>query len=136
MVLAASDGHIIPPTPSPHTVGSTNISRIPSVICKQLVKLKGKFYSNENKLNIQNQNQNQYSTLGSSSSHSSCATNSLSLIPEGYALVEFFGTHDFGWVKQDTMIPLLYDGTDSISPPGQGGKIGDELFSLLLASFF
>jgi hypothetical protein len=41
-------------------------------------------------------------------------------VPDGYALVEFFGTHDFGWVKQDTMIPMLLNGSFG----GQGGKIG------------
>ena len=127
MVLAASEGKVIPPTPSPLAVGSANISRIPSIICKQLVKLKGKFYSNESKLSnqSQSQNQNQIPVIGSGLPNPSSAANSLSLIPEGYALVEFFGTHDFGWVRQDTMIPIIFDGTDSISPPGLSGKIGE-----------
>ena len=125
MVLAASDGKVIPPTPSPHAVGSANISRIPSIICKQLVKLKGKFYSNESKLSNISQNHSQTPLMASCLPHPSAAANSLSLIPEGYALVEFFGTHDFGWVRQDTMIPIIFDGTDSISPPGLSGKIGE-----------
>ena len=125
MVLAASEGKVIPPTPSPHAVGSANISRIPSIICKQLVKLKGKFYSNESKLSNISQNHSQTPLMASCLPHPSAAANSLSLIPEGYALVEFFGTHDFGWVRQDTMIPIIFDGTDSISPPGLSGKIGE-----------
>ena len=105
MVLASSESKIIPD--SPHSVGTANISRIPSTICKQLIKLKAKFQSQEAK----------------------AGTSNLLTVPDGYALVEFFGTHDFGWVKQDTMMPMLFDG----SLPCHGGKIGTVLCILLAA---
>jgi hypothetical protein len=28
-------------------------------------------------------------------------------IPDGYLLVEYFGTHNFSWIKSDTVLPLL-----------------------------
>ena len=109
MILASGEGKNIPRTPA--EVSVTNISRIPLTICKQLFKLKAKFQSNSNansnasdSRNISNQN----------------GTSNLLTVPDGYALVEFFGTHDFGWVKQDTMMPMLFDGSFG----GQGGKIG------------
>jgi hypothetical protein len=105
MILASGDTKSIPRTPA--EVSVTNISRIPSTICKQLFKLKAKF---------------QTSTADTRNfpSHSGSGTSSLLTVPDGYALVEFFGTHDFGWVKQDTMIPMLLNGSFG----GQGGKIG------------
>ena len=41
-------------------------------------------------------------------------------VPEGYYLVEFFGTHDFGWLKQDATLPMTSDGSLSEF----GGKLG------------
>ena len=103
MILASGDTKSVPRTPA--EVSVTNISRIPSTICKQLFKLKAKF-------------QKKTADTRNFPSHS-CAS-SLLTVPDGYALVEFFGTHDFGWVKQDTMIPMLLNGSFG----GQGGKIG------------
>ena len=104
MVLASSESKIIPNAST--GINTANISRIPSTICKQLIKLKAKFQSNETK----------------SQSHQAGTPNLLT-VPDGYALVEFFGTHDFGWVKQDTMIPMHIGGY----LPGLGGKIGTTL---------
>lgn len=105
MILASGDTKSVPRTPA--EVSVTNISRIPPTICKQLFKLKSKFQTNS-------------ADTRNFPSHSGASTSSLLTVPDGYALVEFFGTHDFGWVKQDTMIPMLLNGSFG----GQGGKIG------------
>ena len=107
MILASGEGKNIPRTPA--EVSVTNITRIPLTICKQLFKLKAKFQSNSNSNASEGRN---------ISNHN--GTSNLLTVPDGYALVEFFGTHDFGWVKQDTMMPMLFDGSFG----GQGGKIG------------
>ena len=78
MVLATSEGKCSPANPDaltcpcPASVGASNIKRIPTTICKQLVKLRGKFQPHE--------------TKGHGSAHSNLLT-----APDGYALVEFFG---------------------------------------------
>ena len=91
-----------------------NISRIPTSICKQLQKLKAKFQSVDTTTK-------QSSSSTSSSTSSSNSTNLT--VPEGYYLVEFFGTHDFGWLKQDSTLPMTSDG----SLAEFGGKLGATL---------
>ena len=81
-------------------VGTVNVSRIPSSICKQLLKLKAKFQTSETKQQV---------------------NPSSLVIPEGYYLVEFFGTHDFGWLKQEATMPMTSDGLLS-DPTGKLGK--------------
>ena len=108
MVLASCESKIIPHVSN--GVNTANISRIPPTICKQLIKLKAKFQSNETK-----------------SQSYQAGTPNLLTVPDGYALVEFFGTHDFGWVKQDTMIPMHIGGY----LPGLGGKIGTTLLTYI-----
>ena len=89
-----------------------NTSRIPTSICKQLQKLKAKFQPIDSV------------TKQSSTSTSSSIPNSTNLtVPEGYYLVEFFGTHDFGWLKQDSTLPMTSDG----SLAEFGGKLGEIL---------
>ena len=83
----------------PMEVGTVNVSRIPSSICKQLLKLKAKFQTTETKQQV---------------------NPSSLVIPEGYYLVEFFGTHDFGWLKQEATMPMTSDGL--LSDPT--GKLG------------
>ena len=48
-------------------------------------------------------------------------TLNLLTVPEGYILVEFFGSHDFGWLKEGTVHPMTYDG----KLPFEDGKIGE-----------
>lgn len=93
-----SAGLSVPPLPA--EIASSNLSRIPPIISKQLMKMKAKFVSNEVK----------YPTT----------TLTLLTVPEGYMLVEFFGTHDFGWLKEDATIPMTDDGVLTVP----GGEIG------------
>ena len=115
MILASGEGKSIPRTPA--EVSVTNISRIPSTICKQLFRLKAKFQTN---------------STDTRNFPPQAGTSNLLTVPDGYALVEFFGTHDFGWVKQDTMMPMLFDGSFG----GQGGKIGIFYSSSMIFNLF
>jgi hypothetical protein len=47
-------------------------------------------------------------------------TLTLLTVPEGYMLVEFFGTHDFGWLREDSTVPMTLD--EILTVPG--GIIG------------
>ena len=49
---------------------------------------------------------------------SSSLSSSQSICPDGYLLLEYFGAHDFGWVKTESVIPLMniYTG-QRIAPP-------------------
>ena len=85
-------------------LGSSNISRIPPSICKQLLKLKIKLESNEVK----------YPNT----------TLNLLTVPDGYMLVEFFGSHDFGWLKEGSVHAMTSDGR----LPVEHGKIGEIIY--------
>lgn len=89
-------------------LGSSNISRIPPSICKQLLKLKIRLESNEVK----------YPNT----------TLNLLTVPDGYMLVEFFGSHDFGWLKEGSVHAMTSDGR----LPVDHGKIGKKKYSILL----
>ena len=34
------------------------------------------------------------------------SANAQFVIPEGYLLLEYFGEHDFGWVKAESVTPM------------------------------
>jgi hypothetical protein len=55
-------------------------------------------------------------------------TLTLLTIPEGYMLVEFFGTHDFGWLREESTIPMTID--DILTVPD--GTIGTVLYFTVL----
>lgn len=57
-------------------------------------------------------------------------TLNLLTVPEGYILVEFFGSHDFGWLKEGTVHPMTYDG----KLPFEDGKIGKGFLYTLKSS--
>ena len=90
--------------PSPAEIATSNLSRIPAIISKQLMKMKAKFVSNEVKY--------------------PSTTLTLLTIPEGYMLVEFFGTHDFGWLREESTVPMTLD--DILTVPD--GTIGTVLY--------
>jgi hypothetical protein len=37
-------------------------------------------------------------------------------------LVEFFGTHDFGWLREDSTVPMTFDGILTV-PDGTIGAV-------------
>ena len=45
-------------------------------------------------------------------------------VPPGYLLVEFFGSHDFGWIKAESMLPFAAVGTKPASGRVGGGNEG------------
>lgn len=53
-------------------------------------------------------------------------TLNLLTVPDGYILVEFFGSHDFGWIIEGTVHPMTYDG----KLPFEDGKIGKQIYCL------
>ena len=55
-------------------------------------------------------------------------TLTLLTIPEGYMLVEFFGTHDFGWLREESTVPMTLD--DILTVPD--GTIGTVLYFTVL----
>ena len=84
----------------PDALAITNLSRIPEPIAKVLAKLKPKVAT----------------TLCFNSTSAFCVLsmpNTVLIPPEGYLLVEYFGSHDFGWVKAENTAPL----TDDFLPP-------------------
>ena len=93
-----------------------NASRIPDVIIKQLTRLKTKSCG---MTKTKNQGGNKASSSSSSSSSAISSRgvlsyeeqNHLLVVPEGFLLIEFFGTHDFGWVKAEAVLPFCVDGT-------------------------
>ena len=96
-----------------------NVSRIPDVIIKQLMRLKTK-NCGTTKSKSSNSKSSSSASSSSSSSSSSVASRASSsyedpdrllVVPEGFLLIEFYGTHDFGWVKADTVLPFCVDGT-------------------------
>lgn len=125
MVLAAGEGKVVPYT-SP-SVGTINISRIPYTIAKQLVKLKAKFQlqnsareekaaekaekaeKKEREKEVREnggggEKKGEKVDKMSKELKSLQTTNTVPTpfaeyltVPDGYALLEFFGTHDFGW---------------------------------------
>eukprot|EP00602_Paraphysomonas_sp_CaronLab_P010161 CAMPEP_0185029736 /NCGR_PEP_ID=MMETSP1103-20130426/16217_1 /TAXON_ID=36769 /ORGANISM="Paraphysomonas bandaiensis, Strain Caron Lab Isolate" /LENGTH=665 /DNA_ID=CAMNT_0027564585 /DNA_START=240 /DNA_END=2237 /DNA_ORIENTATION=+ len=73
----------------PKPIEDVNISRLPDQIVRALSKLKPKTREN---------------------------LNSTSFVPAGMVLVEFFGSHDFGWVRCDALFPLPPDASLSVPP--------------------
>lgn len=83
MILAGGKG-----TKISASINEINFQRIPSPIAKQLIKLKPRIPGICNQLDGL----------------------SLTTAPDGYYLVEFFGTHDFGWIKADSTLLFNSDG--------------------------
>ena len=115
LALPPSGCKVVPPYPP--MLQQQNLSRLPSAITKQLVKLKSKFQPSD-------KTATSTSTLNNGISTDKIESSALTLrIPDGFALVEFFGTHDFGWVKFDNILPFTSDG----SKPGTAStRIGEE----------
>lgn len=86
----------------PDAIAFTNLSRIPESIAKVLAKLRPKVTSNMN--------------LESKQSVFCVRPVPTKILnpPDGYVLVEFFGSHDFGWVKTENIAPI----TEGLIPPG------------------
>ena len=93
-----------------------NVSRIPEVIIKQLMRLKSKSCG----VAKSKSSGSKSSSASSSSSSSSAASlgpssyeeqDRLLVVPDGFLLIEFYGTHDFGWVKAEAVLPFCVDGT-------------------------
>ena len=90
MVLCGGLGTEVPPT-----LSKTNWSRLPLDLIKPILRLRPKIAPKEGvKGEIAVANDNEAEVY----------------VPEGHLLVEFFGTHDFGWVKADLAFPLPTDG--------------------------
>eukprot|EP01038_Epipyxis_sp_PR26KG_P007828 gene7828-10633_t len=54
--------------------------------------------------------------------------------PEGYLLIEFFGAHDFGWIKAETAIPFLGPESNSF-PPNNSAKCSKEIIKEAMETF-
>jgi hypothetical protein len=83
MIIAGGKG-----TKVSSSINEINFQRIPIQIAKQLIKLKPR-------------------TPGICNQHDGLT---LTTAPDSYYLVEFFGTHDFGWIKADTTLLFNDDG--------------------------
>ena len=107
----------------------TNVSRMPETIVKQLLKLKSKSCG----LAVTARKNAAGATASAAPGHPDLTAEEEQgrplVVPEGFFLVEFYGTHDFGWVKAESVLPFSVDG----SKPALG-RVGSGLEGVRLAS--
>lgn len=107
-----------------------NVSRMPESIVKQLLKLKSKSCGLAAKKAAAASSAGAGAgAVGHHEPLSEEEQDRLLVVPEGFLLVEFYGTHDFGWVKADSVLPFCVDG----SKPSLG-RVGSGLEGVRLAS--
>lgn len=107
MLLAGAD--------IPDALAITNLSRVPDSISKLLVRLKPKLSAG--------------TRFGVAQTVYCARAVSAKILnpPEGYVLVEYFGSHEFGWLKTEHTAPFTHRGQmdhSSENKPLQGGSLG------------
>ncbi len=106
MVLATSTTSSIYKTPACHVspaLGKANLDRIPVNILKKLMKMRPRVQHSSSDSSEAMAEAAPSETKGKVATTPK-AGSSLSVedIPAQYAIVEYFGSHDFGWVRADT----------------------------------
>ena len=103
-------------------ITEVNVERMPRDICKQLAKLRSKSCgpSTPGKRDAVG------SPGGVAVGDGDDGDRDDTVVPPGYLLVEYYGSHDFGWVKADSILPFAAAGATPVHGRGRvgGGKEG------------